>query len=827
MRRAFLLRRLRRPLRALITVTLTIAFLYISAAGVLAATTLIVSGNSLNLRAGAGTSYNVVAGLVKGEKVTLLASKPGWHQVKTAQGVVGWASVSYLGTTATPTVTVKPAATATKPAATAARVRVTGKSVNLRQSPSASSPVAGQCKQGDLLTWQNTLPGWYQVTNLAGKTVYISNTMAVLIKPAAVTAPTAPIPAAATKTPNQVQVTGSSVNLRQSPSTSAALAGSCKQGELLTWQKTLPGWYQVTTTAGKTVYISSSLAVLKPAATAPAASKPGTTAGNTAPAPITPPTAGTSVERAGKLQVTGSGVNLRSGPGTTYAVVGKVNKDQVLFAVNQTDGWYEVAAAGDERAWIIGSLVRMITPLAAAGDNDTTTTTPPVATAPDPPATGTTPSRGDDIRPELKPVTISSGEDYLGDFVSMIGEMGVEPAVNTEGNTLRITFPNSKLGTGGLPTRINISEDKSLGFDLTASSRDTSLEIVVKLPAGLKNSVEQSGPRVTVRIVPQLISLAPVTIANGREAVELRATHSLTVQELSDSGQPATRWKLVGITLNDKVEQSSGDAYDRIELNQAGAGTAEASVELKTGNLCDLIKVRSDIYRFYFRPIPKPGQPVTVMVDPGHGGSETGAIYYNTQEKKFNLAMGLKLGQTLEQAGYRVLYTRTSDSLITLNERVAIANAEKPDLYVSIHCNAMANSPTVSGTTTYYWPGDEPYLAAQRKQLATALQQGLISSLGTVNKGVRSDQFVVIKYTTMPSALVETMFMSNQQDFERLQSEDVQWQVARGIADGISSYLTGKGIALPALQAVPAASRSVSQESNNQNYQSPGGWYLP
>lgn len=183
------------------------------------------------------------------------------------------------------------------------------------------------------------------------------------------------------------------------------------------------------------------------------------------------------------------------------------------------------------------------------------------------------------------------------------------------------------------------------------------------------------------------------------------------------------------------------------------------------------------------------GQTV-IVIDSGHGGTDPGAIYSGANEKDLNLSMGLKLGQTLEQAGYQVIYTRNEDRAVSLANRSQIANTANAALFVSIHCNASTNK-DLSGTTTYYSVNENANLTNERLKLATAVQSSLVSNLGISDKGVRTARFQVTRETIMPSILVETAFMSNSNDVAILSNEDKQWVFARSIAQGIVNYLNG------------------------------------
>jgi len=183
-----------------------------------------------------------------------------------------------------------------------------------------------------------------------------------------------------------------------------------------------------------------------------------------------------------------------------------------------------------------------------------------------------------------------------------------------------------------------------------------------------------------------------------------------------------------------------------------------------------------------------------ILIDPGHGGADTGAIGpHNTYEKDSNLAIALYLNDILAEAGAAVSLTRKTDISVTANyteradlqARVDLANNNKPDLFISIHHNANPN-PDKSGTATYY-SGQNPKAAAGAK-LAEAIQNSLVRTLQTVNDGVRDENFYVLRNTDMLSALIEVAYISNPYEEARQQNPVFQKNVATAVFRGIYEY---------------------------------------
>lgn len=236
----------------------------------------------------------------------------------------------------------------------------------------------------------------------------------------------------------------------------------------------------------------------------------------------------------------------------------------------------------------------------------------------------------------------------------------------------------------------------------------------------------------------------------------------------------------VTATRNDGTKEQVAVRWDKPSVNTSTAGTYThiGTVDGYSGKVIWTILVT------------KSGK-YTVVVDPGHGGYDPGAIGpTGLKEKDVALSVGLKLGKLLEAKGIRVVYTRSSDVVSwpsnvsqDLQKRVLISNQANANYYVSIHCNSA--TPAASGTETYWWDGGST--ASQR--LATYVQQELISKLGTIDRKVKTAGFYVIKYTDAPAILAELEFISNPTGEKNLRSEEFQDKSAQALANGIFKAL--------------------------------------
>ena len=185
---------------------------------------------------------------------------------------------------------------------------------------------------------------------------------------------------------------------------------------------------------------------------------------------------------------------------------------------------------------------------------------------------------------------------------------------------------------------------------------------------------------------------------------------------------------------------------------------------------------------------------VTIVVDPGHGGPDSGAPGSTSYEKNNTLATSFMLAELLRSAGARVILTRSSDVTLAagaysegsdLAARTKIANDQKADLYISLHNNANDNS-SAKGTETYYCSASP--VSPQSKALAASIQSELVKVIALYDRGVKDANFYVIKYTNMPAVLVEIGFITNPTEEKLLGSPDFQRKAALGIYRGILKF---------------------------------------
>lgn len=180
--------------------------------------------------------------------------------------------------------------------------------------------------------------------------------------------------------------------------------------------------------------------------------------------------------------------------------------------------------------------------------------------------------------------------------------------------------------------------------------------------------------------------------------------------------------------------------------------------------------------------LPLPNSRVVVIIDPGHGGSDAGAVGVSgLREKDVVFSISQQVAQILQQNGVQAVMTRLDDRTVELEPRVDMANRMNATLFVSIHANAATNA-AASGIETYYY--------SSGSRLAQYIQNSIMSSFSQLpNRGVKQARFYVLRNTSMPSVLVETGFVTNNYDAYMLGDPAQRSRMAQAIAQGILQYL--------------------------------------
>jgi N-acetylmuramoyl-L-alanine amidase len=470
-------------------------------------------------------------------------------------------------------------------------------------------------------------------------------------------------------------------------------------------------------------------------------------------------------------EVTVAAANLRNGPGTLYDVITKLREGDALRYLDTRDGWVRVETGAGRRGWVEGSLLHLLDEQTGA-----TYQASPEAwrlTAPD----------GAEAR--VAGITLAAAETP-GLLTLTVTGAGLDRALVSTGPAgLSIDLDGAPGWTG----RFKVAAAGITEVTLTAHG-------IAVHPQGAAPNVTllvQTPDRLVLQLHPRIDTVLRY-LQNGAVVCHIGLAGSTTPLTRTSNGGHAVSVALPGALLGET------ELPDGVTAAQTADGV---TLTVATDRPYALRQTRFGLDLLLYTP-DLAGK--VIVLDPGHGGSETGAVspYTGMAEKDVNLDVALRLQPLLEAKGARVVLTRTTDAhaiaqtawdtvdpadnpvRADLHERVRIAEAAGADLLLSIHHNAGEGS----GAEVYYaW---ENLNRDRSRLLAAMLQAAFVDNLGRYDRGFGPEVFYVNRFATMPSVLTEGGFMTDPVESWLLADPDYRQRMAEEMAAMLDRYYQGR-----------------------------------
>ncbi|MFH5811537.1 N-acetylmuramoyl-L-alanine amidase [Companilactobacillus sp. FL22-1] len=398
---------------------------------------------------------------------------------------------------------------------------------------------------------------------------------------------------------------------------------------------------------------------------------------------------------ANAVVVQSDSVNVRVGPGLSYANMGQVKKGDKLAILDEKNKWYQVRLSGDKIGWVASWLI---------DNTDVSSATNKVGII------------------KVPNTTVFKGADENSSVLGTIEQSQKVTIMYQEQDWTQILYNGT---AGWVKSSFIQGTQETSGSTSTSDNSDDGIK---------KVTVTQ--PNTKLRIEPD---------QNGR--VVKTAKVGKQFDYLGKDG----KWY--------KVRDSDGSVGYVASWVVTISGTKSA-VKSAATNISE----------------------ATIVIDPGHGGDDSGAeSKKDTYEKNFTLAYAKAIQQELAKTGARVILTRTGDQSKTLGQRARLSSKMQADAFISLHFDSSAQANAGSGVTTYY------YNKNKDGQLADDINSQL-KSLAIGNRGTAQKDLYVLHYNSQPSILIELGYINSTADYKYINSNSYKQKVAQDVTNGLKEY---------------------------------------
>ena len=372
---------------------------------------------------------------------------------------------------------------------------------------------------------------------------------------------------------------------------------------------------------------------------------------------------------------------------------------------------------------------------------------------------------------EITNVRTATRNDANTPFVRTVldvsGKVNPKLYIDNSGEYVFVTLPNTSIGKKVDKT---YKPNSNVVSRVTLSSRSAGTDVTIKVPQAVtKNDVK-------------VFTLPGATGTKGSSRV---------VIDINDKSGKVKQWSQWSTANGSKTASKPASKPTSTWTPPAKTTTPAKTTSSSTTATTVPAYASSQSYS-----LTKGLQGKTIAIDPGHGGSDSGAVGAFSKEKDITLAIAKKVASLLNAAGANVVMTRTTDvdvyapydgAVEELQARSNIGNAAKADVFISIHIDSF-DSPSAGGVTAYY-NSKTPYDYG----LANYIHLQNMKVTNFSDRGVKTANFYVLLHTNMPATLLELGFISNPGEEQALNTEAQQQNFAESIVKGLADYFNHNG----------------------------------
>ncbi|MGM0835897.1 MAG: SH3 domain-containing protein [Bacillota bacterium] len=553
-----------------------------------------------------------------------------------------------------------------------------------------------------------------------------------------------------------IEVATDVLNVREKPDANSLIISKVMRGETYPVVDTKGEWVKIQVTSSKSGWVASYLVTDNQQSSSPARNSESTDV----------------------VQVLTDDLRVRSGPGTSFNVVGFIQSSDSVSFVDQNENWVKIRTTGLE-GWVSSEFVSIQTKKkkkeTTEEENQGNASTSQTATVT---------TDGLNIRSEPSTQSKVIGTLANGTVVNVLNKKSDWLQISYDGETGWIHSDYADIHNGSTDTPSKKKRSSSATISVSGLNVRSEPNLNGKI-------VDQISQGTDVTIISERNNWFEIEYANGNTGWVAgwfleRKSLSFNPGNLTGEGsiiildngtnirsEPSTTAKVVyraneGETFS--IKGLENDWY-KIELSDGTIAYVAGWIVTTEGQAPTITRAGSEQYL----------RNKVIVIDPGHGGKDVGAIgVQGTYEKDLTLRTSRLLQDKLKAAGATVYLTRQNDSFVSLPARARTANHHGADVFISVHYDSI-DDPSVTGTTTFYYGGAD-------QQLADYVHQSLIQLTNLRDRNVRQENYLVLRENMQPSLLLELGYISNRGEELTILSSDFQERAATGIYQGLAQY---------------------------------------
>lgn len=726
-----------------------------------------VNTGLLNIRSGPGVNYDNLGQLSRDKEVSIVKIENNWLQIRLAQGL-GWVSSEYINVSEKPIPSTQnapifPGAEILKDTSGV----INSTLVNVRKEPGTEGPSIGQLPKGEFVQLLQKKDDWYYA-----KSSKVEGWVAGFL-----------INIQGAKNDTRIYyVNQNVVNLRSEPNLNSSVLAQLNKNTSVTVNNQQGDWYQITTNDKREGWIAGWL--ISQADGSSVLKDPGT---GSVIYPQNPGGGSTGVTDSGikindTVIIKESVVNVRQGSGIEYGIITRVNNGQSFNVIDAQKNWLKIKLPDGNAGWVADWLVYKKVDSQEPKRQDIVFDAN---------------NSGKISLGSGKYLIISSKEDFLEIDVLPVSIEDYRLS-KPRATQIMLDFPELNL----TPQKVHVNQFNIENIEITAKT----IMINFSDKIDFRASYEKDDQSIKIKLRNYVEALSVIKSINVTDNAEGFAFDISSDKEISYESQRLSLDHIVFFIKGTRLDLNGQNIFDKkikdsyqISAKQDSQDVVRVDLKFVYGSSIRVSLKDKSLGVTVGYPTQGPKGKI-VVIDPGHGTIkpggwvDPGAIgsYLKVRELDVNVPIALKLEEHLTRAGVQVIMTHRGTTNRDLYDRANLANNENAYCFVSIHANWVSNKAVQGIGVFYYAPEWMPEIYMQRlerQNLAKYVLDEAVKETGRPSYGIFEKNFAVTRETKMPSILVETGFLTNQQEEKLLSDPAFQDQMAKGIANGILKFI--------------------------------------